>query len=242
MTALLWDNTRSFSQGIDRCVLYFDRAIVWNGVVSVAEDQQSILNTPVYLDGRKVLDVMDVEDCSLTVTALTYPDIFDDMITKQPHLEFGFSYRTKRDVYDQIHLVYNITAAPSPETDSTLTQSIAPSVFTWSFSTRSVSYPGLRPTAHFVLDSEHIRSDVWAQLEANLYGSSTLDASLPSFEDLVLLNRGMTTMTIVEYPDGTWTATGPASAFAFPAADEFSITWDTITIVNTDMYTISSGD
>lgn len=243
MTALVWDPTsRPFAEGVDRCVLYFDTPIVWNGVTSVDEVANDAVGDPVYLDGIKILDSQVVEEFSLTVEAFTYPSEFDQMITLQQHKEFGFTYRTMRGSYYQIHLVYNVLASPTEDPTATLSNSIAPSVFSWTFTSSPVDVDGIRGAAHFIIDSEFMRADVFAQLEANLYGSSTIDPVMLTIQELLYLQEGMTTIVITDHGDGTWTARGPSSAIIYTDPSDFAITWDTITIIDANTYTITTGE
>jgi len=231
MSKLTWDQN-NYSAGIDRCVIYLPTgAVAWSGVTSVTENPDALTGDSVYLDGVKYLTPQFVGDFLLGVDAFTYPDEFSDYTRS-----FGFSYREN----NQIHLVYNCRAEPSDVAWKTETNSIAPAGFSWKFVTVPVEYPGIKPTAHFILDLSLIPDNVVSAFEDVLYGTDTDAAQLPSFGYFLELLLTMTVLRVFNHGDGTWTAIGPDEAVVWLDDTTWQLTWPTAVYIDADSYTLSS--
>lgn len=199
MTSLVWDKAgeRLYEAGLDRGVLYKSDSsgVAWNGLVSVDEALDDITAEPRMFDGVKYLDEPVVGDFAATLTAFTYPDEFMEYegiefmgdglyVGDQQPKRFGLTYRTRvgndvegTDYGYQIHIIYNLTAVPSPLTYSTLSEMVSPNNFSWSLTAVPESVPGFRPTAHFILDSRFLPGDILATIEDILYGSDASEGS-----------------------------------------------------------------
>ncbi len=193
MAKLQWDaiGQRFFEAGIDRGVLYLpiDNGVPWNGLTSVTDNLESVTSEPVYFDGVKVLDNPKLGDFDATLNAFTYPDEFleyeglqflgDGMyVDDQTPKQFGLCYRTRvgNDVDGldhgyRLHLVYNVTATPATPTYETMTNTAAPSEFSWNLTAVPEPIPGFRATAHIILDSRYLEPDILAAIEDILYGT-----------------------------------------------------------------------
>ena len=209
MTRLVWNavGSRTFEAGVDQGVLYVDGAdgVPWNGLISVAESPSGGDVTPFYVDGIKYLNVTSSEEFEASITAYTYPDEFavcDGTVpvkyglyaTQQPRKSFGLSYRTlignDADGIDhgyKIHLVYGASATPTTRANSSMNDSIDPFNFTWKVVTKPPTFVGYKPTAHFVIDSREVPSDLMNQIIDILYGSASAAPRLPSVPELLYI-------------------------------------------------------
>lgn len=196
MTKLTWDQigARLYETGIDHGVLYlpnaqgdYNNGVAWNGLTSLNEEFNDTFDA-IYFDGVKYLDSANVGDYSAKLSAFTYPDEFlafegiaslgnglfiDDQASKV----FGMSYRTLvgNDLDGlsqgyQIHLVYNLTAKPDDLTFQNGSSLPEPLDFTWTIESIPEKASPYRPTAHIILDSRYLNSDILAALEEILYG------------------------------------------------------------------------
>lgn len=210
MTALTWDNPgeRVYQTGVDRGVLFLQdgsgTVVPWNGLTSV-EDTTSKDTNEFYIDGRKYLVYLSAGDFSANLKAFTYPDEFEVVnginkytpglrIHDQPVQPFSLSYRTKIgndldgvDAGYLIHLIYNVFANPDSHESSTISDSPAPTEFSWVLSARPVYEPDpdsgngvyWRPTSHISVDSRDAPLDMLQAFEDTIYGTVDTDPSLP---------------------------------------------------------------
>jgi hypothetical protein len=198
---------RRFETGVDRGVLYVENedGVPWNGLTSVSEDPDGGEATPYYIDGVKYLNHMSQEDFKATINAYTYPDEFGVcegtapvgnglFVTQQTRKSFGLSYRTMvgNDVEGvdhayKIHLIYNAMAETSDREHESLSDDVEAAEFSWNLVTTPPTFTGYRPTAHFVIDSREVPSDLLTSIEDILYGSQGETARLPSVPELLFL-------------------------------------------------------
>lgn len=264
MPILLWDQVgdRVYETGLDHAVLYLASgiAVPWNGLVTVVEnfDKDS---SPVYYDGTKIADLVVLGDFSATITAVTYPDEFIDLeglapkrrgmfFGNQKSKVFGLSYRTQigDDVSGdiaghKIHILYNLTAVPAPKTYSTVSSALAVVEFAWTVTAAPVNVPGFRPTAHIIIDTRDFDPWLLEDLNAILYGSTTVVASLPAMPDLLAFINAWYRIKITDNGNGTWTAQSlrngvitndaPNSQFTIIGADETFLDVNTFIISDT---------
>lgn len=202
MTALEWDriSERIYQTGVDRGVLYLhdDLAVPWNGLISVEESSDSE-HKSYYLDGVKYLENLTPGDFQGRLKAFTYPDEFDLVngiatpspglsYYEQPPKSFDLSYRTKvgNDVEGtnygyKIHILYNVIAIPDSKSFDTQQDSdISPVEFSWILSGTPEKIVGFRPTSHISIDSMKIHPDILNLIENTLYGTNTIEPSLPT--------------------------------------------------------------
>lgn len=209
MTRIVWGTTgeRYFETGADRGVLYLpgQDGVPWSGITSVNEAPDGGDPQPYYIDGYKYANVSSAEDFKATLSALSAPKEFGVcdgtapihnglFATQQPRKSFGLSYRTLvgNDISGvdhgyKIHLVYNALAAPSTRDNATINGSVSPLGLSWSISTTPPKITGLRPTAHFVVDTRYTNSVTLALLENILYGYASGAPRLPDVDELVAL-------------------------------------------------------
>lgn len=209
MTRVDWGavGERFYEAGVDRGVLYVgdSAGVPWVGLVSVTESPTNSKSKANYLDGVKYLNRVSSGEFAGTIEAYTYPDEFAKcdgtaplgnglFATHQRRYPFGFSYRTLigNDTEGlehgyKIHLVYDATAEPSPHANQTLSDSDDAFNFSWNFTTRPPVVGGIRPTAHFVVDSRETPPALLGRIEDILYGTAQTDPRLPSAGEMLFL-------------------------------------------------------
>lgn len=210
MARLMWHEDRKYEFGVDHGVYYhpvkpnvYDYGTVWNGLVSVDESSVGGENVAYHFDGIKYLDLVEPRNYEATITAYSAPQPFSYslgyfplvpgfILTRQTRTIFGLSYRTfVGDNLDyKIHLVYNILANFTRKGSSTIEETGKAELSSWKID--AVPLVGLkdRPTAHYILDSVRMPSELLTILEDILYGTDNTTARLPTIEelrDLVLL-------------------------------------------------------
>lgn len=209
MTRLLWNapGERFYETGVDRGVLYPDGrfGVAWNGLTSVREAAAGGAPTPYYIDGFKYLSVAAAEEFKATIEAFSSPAEFAIcdgtrpvsnglFVTQQPRVPFAMSYRTGvgndlvgLDHGYKLHLVYNAFAQPANRDNSTLTDSTSPLNLSWTISTTPPRVSGIRPTAHFIIDSRYTPEDLLSGIEDFLYGTDSLQPYIPTVPQLMEL-------------------------------------------------------
>lgn len=202
MAILAWDQSgvRFFETGVDKGVFYpkTGSGVAWNGLISVNEKVSGGEHDAFYLDGQKMIDVVASEDFQADVEAFSAPVEFlacDGVsqlanglyVTQQPRVSFGFSYRTRRgnDLKDieygyKIHLVYNAKASPAERSNKTISDRPDPTTFTWTIDSVPPTSAIYRPSAHLVIDSTLANATKLTNLENLLYGTSGVNAALPT--------------------------------------------------------------
>jgi hypothetical protein len=259
---ITWDEVgeRHFEAGVDRGVLYPEQGpgVPWNGLISVQEKPIGGEVEPYYFDGVRYMTVIAYEEFSATIEAFYYPEEFEECdgstelgtgisALHQPRKSFGLCYRTKigndLDLLDhgyKIHLVYGAVVSPSDKSWGTVSTSLSPSNFSWDISATPIRVQGVRPTAHFIIDSTKLTPEALEQIENILYGTGTDDPRLLTAEELVHLAAPSGGITIFDNGDGTWTAIGPDSDISV-AGGQFEITNANATYLDADTYEISNS-
>jgi len=238
MAKLTWGDPgeRLFEVGVDRGVLYPQTGpgVSWSGLVAVNESPTGGESTPFYMDGIKYANRGTAEEFSGTIEAYTYPLEFyacegtsslDDGLfaTQQYRQPFGLTYRTKvgndlegQDHGYKIHIVYNARVSPTERGNQTITDTPEAIVFNWEFTTIPTRIPGIRPTAHLIVDSTKTHPFIVAAIEDVLYGTSSSLPGLPTPAELVeiYLQGGPVPDFRISGPDafGRFTATGSSTA------------------------------
>jgi len=216
MSALVWGQVgnRTYETGVDHGVLYplSGNGVAWSGLTSISEKAGGAGVTSYYIDAVKYLDVAAFEDFEATLQAFSAPAEFAVcngskilapglFATNQPRQTFGLSYRTRigndldgTDHGYKLHLVYNALAIPSDKAYSTINDSTDLTASSWDISTVPIDVvdSGIKPTAHFVIDSTGSLPAALASLEAMLYGSDDNDPYLPDANDLIDILGGRT--------------------------------------------------
>lgn len=269
MTRLRWNTTgtRHYENGIDRGVIYplDGDPVSWNGLTGIDYEPDYDL-TEIFYDGMKIHDVVSIGAFKGTMTAITYPDVLEDLqgstnirrgviAHDQKPKPFNLSYRTLvgndqsaiENNY-KIHLVYNVTALPSSMTYSSLSDDLEIVEFEWDLTGVPEEISGFRPTAHFTFDSRKISKYLLAEIEEMLYGGELSEPDLPTLEDLVSFVRDWVSpvpetpqLEIIDNGNGIWTAKSDIEE-VIVMIDEttFEIRDVEPSLIGEDMYRISS--
>lgn len=227
MTVLLWDQTgeREFETGVEKGVLYpiasdgsYDMGVAWNGLTAVTESPTGAEVTKKYADNINYLSLVSAETFEATIKAFMFPDEWascDGSATPSPGVTvgqqtrqgFGLSYKTLKgnDTQGQdfgyiIHLVYGGLANPSEREYGTVNDTPDAIEFSWKMSTTPVAVPGLKPSAILKIDSTKVDAGALATLEAQLYGQSGTDPTLPSPADVLAMFAGTVTVVTATQP------------------------------------------
>ena len=205
MSKLVWDQSgeRFYETGVKNGVLYiptsgvYSKGVAWNGLTAVTESPSGAEATALYADDIKYLSLMSAEEFGATIEAYTYPEEFAECdgsaslangvsIGQQARKTFGLSYKTTigndvdgNDHGYKLHLIYGCLAAPSEKAYATINDSPEAITFSWEVTTTPVNVTGHKPTACITIDSTKADPTKLAALEAKLYGSETVEASLP---------------------------------------------------------------
>jgi hypothetical protein len=113
----------------------------------------------------------------------------------------------------KIHLLYNVLAQPSEKNAQTKSGDPSATTFSWALSAIPEFATGIRPTAHFIIESDKAVPSTLRGIENILYGTSGTEPALPTVTDLIQL-----------FTDGV-----PTSPF-------------TVTDLGSDIYQISGTD
>lgn len=207
MARLTWGDTgqRYFETGVDRGAMYLPdgRYAVWNGLVSVSDESVGGEAKPYYQDGEKLMNVSTREEFAATLEALSSPELFGEcdgkkaisnglFATAQPRQPFHFTYRTLvgndtdgAEHTQKIHLVYNALASPSAYTHTTRSSDGNVEPRSWSITTKPARLaPGVRPTAHYVVDGRYTSKMTMSYLEDFLYGTDGTEPAIPTLPEL----------------------------------------------------------
>jgi hypothetical protein len=158
------------------------------------------------LDGIKVLNLAGGDEFAADIEAFSAPKELHAatgvtsigsglFATQQPRKSFDLSYRTLLGddlnalgtLGYKIHLVYNALASPSDVDNTTVADDAEPSTQSWAITTKAVRNPGLRPTAHFVVNTIGANPYAVEALEAALYGSDYYNPYMPSVSELIAM-------------------------------------------------------
>lgn len=262
MTRVTWDATgeRKFETGVDRGVLYPTLAsgVAWNGLVSVKDSDDDMVQTVTYFDGQVLSNRMLLSSFQATIEAITYPlefepfDGYSEIVSGQNRPSFNFSYRTMlgSDISDQgykLHLVYNALATPSEHHFQSIDPSNSVAAMSWDISTTPLPFLVsplstylLRPSAHLILDSTTVHPDVMAEIETILYGQDLISPRLPLPPEILDIFEPYALFRIFDHGDGSFTATGPDEAVFLTSPTEFVLSWPSVVMLSSDTYRASS--
>lgn len=261
MPRLDWDasGARFYEAGIDRGVLYVEGqpGVVWNGLTSVNETPSGGDPRPYYIDGVKYLNLSAPEEFEATITAFTYPVEFEVcdgsaqprqglFLTHQRRKSFGFSYRSmigtdQSDGYGyKLHIVYNALASPTDREHKTLKDQNDPDDFSWKITTKPPAMAEYKRTGHIVIDSRMTDPTILSAIEDILYGTDGDSARIPTFEELIGVYDTISTMTVIDNGDGTFTVTAPYDVIRMLDDETFEITSNNAIFIDDETYTLSS--
>lgn len=263
MARLTWGavEDRRYEGGIDRGVLYIDKfdGEPWNGLVSVKESPVGRDIKSLYYDGVNFLNRVTPGHFRGTISAYSSPELFDACdgtlavanglyATEQPRKTFGLSYRTMigdangKIVGYKIHIIYNALANVSDKDYQSISSNPEASPLEWDIVARSVRVPGIRPTAHFILDTTVAYPEVVSAVEDILYGSASEAARLPTANELIEFFKSVAYLLIDDHGDGTFTASSTNDVVKLLDEDEqlYEIDYASVIPLGNETYEIST--
>ena len=200
MVKIVWDNPsdRTYEAGLDHGVLYYNgESVPWNGLISIEESPEGFEHESLYIDGVKYHNDVHKGERKFSITAFTYPDLFDVclgnvstklglLVPDQVSQPFNLSWRTTatnamtgKSEY-KIHLLYNAYAIPTQSSWETVNDTPNAATFSWDIACVPIKLGGYKPSAKYVLDSNLLKSEHLAIFEDLLYGT---DKTQPTFPD-----------------------------------------------------------
>ena len=206
MTRVVWDlpGERLYENGVDRGMLYIDYlGVAWSGLVSVTESPSGGEPRPFYLDGFKYSNLASAEEFEATIVSLATPPEFGPcegisdlqnglFATQQPRISFGMTYRTfinsdmEPELGYKIHVIYNALAGATERTHTTINDAAEPEQVSRHITTAPhVGIEGMKPTAHFVIDSRFTDPVLLEEVEGIFYGTDIEVPYIPYAYDLI---------------------------------------------------------
>ena len=202
MPRIVWHQMgqTSYETGVDRGVFYDseNKGYAWSGLVNVEESSVGGEIQSFHYDGIKYLDRVSPRNYQAVLSAFSAPNSFIEAIgnqpagpglilTRQKRSLFGLVYRThiQHPRGYKIHLVYNVLATPTSKGYSTIDEALAPEPFSWQINAIPTKARMARPTAHYILDSTKMQSELLAVFEDILYGTEDDEPRLPSVDELL---------------------------------------------------------
>lgn len=185
---LKWDEVgkRLYETGIQNVALFvmgnegkYKDGVAWSGVTEISKSPSGAEETALYADNMKYLSLRSVEELGGSITAYDSPDEFDVCdgcaelapgltIRQQSRVNFAIAYinnignDTEGDSYgERLNVIYNMSAAPSERTNTTINDSPEASELSWEYSTTAipVNIPGLKLKATSLLEIESLTAD-----------------------------------------------------------------------------------
>jgi hypothetical protein len=219
MVKLLWDQAgeRLYETGTSKGVLFvqddtgaYGKGVAWNGLSAVKKSPDGAEESAIYADNMKYLSLFSAENLKGSIDAYTYPEEFEECdgsaqvhpgvyVGQQSRKPFGLAWTTivgndtQGNAYgEKIHIVYNSKVSPAERAYETVNESPSTITFSWNFTTTPVdlSSVGLEPSAGIVVDKSQVSAAAWTALTDKLYGTATLEPSLPSIQEVITLTAG----------------------------------------------------
>lgn len=162
---------------------------------------------------------------------------------------FSLSYRVMlgdgevgEELGYQIHILYNLTATPTPATYSTITDTPDAMTFSWDLSSIPEIVPGYRPTAHVIIDSTTMDPYLLKEIESRLYGTDSTSSKLFDLGTYVPYLNDWHKIQIIDNGDGTWTAIADSDFITMVDATRFRISGVSGSYLSSTRYSIQSTD
>lgn len=234
MAKLVFDaeGQRFYESGVSKGVLFvkkddgtYDNGVVWNGLTAVNDSPDGGEPSDIYADNIKYLTLMSVENFNGSIEAYTYPDAFAEcdgskevatgvFVGQQKRRAFGMCYRTEigNDVTSELgyklHFVYGALASPSDKNHETINDNPDAASFSWDITTTPivVNTPGVKPTAHLVVDSTKVTAEKLQAIEDAIYGTTLANSRMLTPDEIIAIINDTTTYTIItNVTNGTYT-------------------------------------
>lgn len=214
MAKLKWDQVgeRQYETGTKKGVLYvqdtqgaYQKGVAWNGLSSVKQQNDGAEPTDIFANDKKYLSLYSQENARGSIDAYTYPEEFEVCdgsatiapgvhVGQQSRRAFGLVYSTvvgndtQGNSYgEKIHIYYNVRVSPANRDYETLNNTPAALTMTWAFQTTPVDLEALDldPAAAITIDSTEVAPAAFKSLQDMLYGTETLEPSLPPLEEVI---------------------------------------------------------
>lgn len=253
---LTWgDRLPEHTSGIDRGVIYAPdgQVVVWNGLISVEEDEDGADVSITYVDGAKMTNRLSLGSFVGSIEAITYPNILDEVVGPsyfaQPPKTVDFCYRTKTAAGYQLHLVYNALLSEDTSTATTINDSVEVGLFRWGVTTLPVAVSAvslyehipITPTAHLIIDSDGVSSESLRQIESVLYGSeSGLEPYFPNPTQVVDILEASALFQIIDLGDGIFQAMGSDEAVRQIDSTTWELSWPSVIQLDAVTYQAST--
>lgn len=262
MARISWDGIgqRFFETGVDRGVLFVEgeKAVPWNGLISVDEGSDGGEPKPYYIDGVKYLNLASVEEFTAKLSAFYSPPEFDQCdgmselatglsVGQQKRKPFGLSYRTMigndiegSDHGYKIHLIYNALASPSDRAHKTINDSGEAGELSWDLTTTPTLFKTDVFSAHMVINTVTAYPEVVVSVEEILYGTDTTEPRMPTPSEVVNIFKAYDDIVVIDNGDGTFTVQGRDLNVYMTSSTTFEINSDQAVMIDAQSYTLSS--
>lgn len=200
MTRLVWNQNsdRYYEFGVDRGLIQSadGEITVWNGLISVEENDVAPTDIRSHFDGVAYLNLRIGSFYQSNVKAYGFPDSFVGILGEklirpgfslahQPRERFNFAYRTKVGTnHYKLHLVYNALATVTNRGSTSFGSSPIPNELGLRIDAMPPTSIGYRPSSHIVIDSRRTQWPLFTYIEGLLYGTATTEPSFPTQEEL----------------------------------------------------------
>lgn len=234
MSRLVWEPA-PLEVGVSHGVVYFQDQLpeVWNGLLSVEEDEDGYDQETRYLDGVGYRKKRTKGTFAGKIEAFSAPiSLIENLAVLRNIPAFNFSYR----VGSKIHLVYNLLLQA---TESNFEQTNA-LVYSWGFSTKPVAFPEIPRMSHMVIDTSIAYPQTVSDFEETLYGAEGMFPRFPTPAEVLEIFEVNSILRVYDNGDGSFTVEGPDEAIVMLDPTTFEITWPSAIYIDSETYTIRS--
>lgn len=140
----------------------------------------------------------------------------------------------------KLHIVYNALTSPADRDHGSLKDQNDPDDFSWKITCKPPATEGYRRTPHVVIDSRTTDPTILSAIEDILYGTDEDTARIPTFDELIATFDTISTMTVTDNGDGTFTVEAPYDVIRMLSEDAFEITSNNAVFIDDSTYTLSS--
>ena len=205
----------------------------WNGVTKIEELSTDTVNETIFYDGTQLRSSQQVDICGLKLECITLPSDLSG--------NFNLCWRTFRNGVAEYHLVWNLTAKLSNETDVTLNATPGAKRYSMELVPTPSESGEMRPTAHLILSTSEIEDFTLGPIMDMLHGSDTSQAIFPTIDELLEFYDAFATLWVEDHGDGTFTITGPDTLLT-TVDNTFTLTWATTEFVDDNTWVLDAPD
>lgn len=240
MTKIAWGalESRNYQAGVSHGV-YFNSSldgVAWNGLISVVESEAANQDTPLYIDGRKIINRRRFGDFLASLEVVAAPGE-DRTLLKNT---FSFSYRVYYGNYYEIHLVYNATAVLDDRGYVTIDDAPELTLLSLKVSTLPQIVDFNKRTSHLIINSLVAREDAMAAFEDILYGNNDHNSRLPTPDEVLEIFESHAILRVTDLRDGSYQISGPDEVIFENLDGSWTIDWASVIEIYDNVYQISS--